>query len=161
MDIAALIISIISLFVGIGIAIYEVIENRRINNISLESVYFDSLYKDFLLKQIPIARTKIIFDKDSKLSDTDELIDILNEMRNNSLYFRYVDKDFYDKIKELLQDLEDFIMSSSDKKIAGEDQTDFFKTMQDKISAIYELMLSKYKGEKQSNLKNFFKRNKR
>ncbi len=146
MEIAALVLSIVSFIVSSVIGIYEIFENRKLKNISLESEYFDSLFKDFLLKKIPITRTKIRFDINSKLVDTDEFIDVLNEMRHNALYFLYTDKKFFNKLKNSLQDLEDY--NSGDKVIAGEEQTDFFKTIQDKLVDIYDIMLNKYKGNK-------------
>lgn len=151
MDIAAFILSIISLIASVLVAFYEIYENRKLNNISLEAEYFDSLFKDYLLKEIPIKRKKIRFDMDSKLADADELIDVLNSIRHNSLYFQYADKEFYNNLKDALQGLEDFIVDSQNKAIIGEDQTDFFKKMQEKIEKIYDIMLKKYKGNKQKN----------
>lgn len=148
MEIAALILSIISFISSLVIAIYEIVENRKINKISLESEYFDSLFKDFLLKKIPSTRIKIQFNSEGNLIDTEEFVSVLNEIRKNSLYFIYTDKDFYNELKYSLQDLENYILNEENKELIGEDQTTFFNNVQEKITTIYDIMISKYSGTK-------------
>lgn len=148
MEIAALILSIISIISSLVIAIYEIVENRKINKISLESEYFDSLFKDFLLKKIPSTRIKIQFNSEGKLIDTEEFVSVLNEIRKDSLYFIYTDKDFYNELKYSLQDLENYILNEENNELIGEDQTTFFNNVQEKITTIYDIMISKYSGTK-------------
>lgn len=81
MDIAALIISIISLIATTIIGVYELKSNREINDITLEADFFDFLYKDLMIKQIPACRAKLLFDQNNKLTGADDLIDAISEMR--------------------------------------------------------------------------------
>lgn len=148
MDIAALIISIISLMATTIIGIYELKSNRKINDITLEADFFDFLYKDLMIKQIPSCRAKLLFDQNNKLTGADDLIDAISEMRKKSIYYQYTDKLFYDRIKLKLQNIEDMLQESCDLKMLAEDQTDFFNNLQKEMKELYELLLKKYQGKK-------------
>lgn len=149
MELAALIISIVSFVISSIIGIGEIIENKKINNISLEAKYFDSLYKEYLLIKIPTDRKKISIDKDYRLINTGDLVNTLNEIRHISIYFQYTDKQFYENLKSALQELENHLVISEGKEMVGEEQTDFFKTTQDLITKIYKILLLKQKGKRQ------------
>lgn len=152
METVSLILSLISFVTSVIIAIYEIVENRKLNSVSLESEYFDSLFKDFLLNKIPLTRSTIKFDMNSKLVGTEEFINVLKDMRHNSLYFQYTDVSFFDELKKALFDLEDYILNSENKEITGEEQTEFFNEVQKKIVVIYKILLNKYKGKKTKKL---------
>ena len=125
MEVAALIISIISLLLSIIITFCEIRENRKINDISLESEYFDYLFKELLLKEIPKSRAKISFNMNSNLINTEDLVSTLNDIRHSALYFQYTDTEFFNNLKTELQNLEDYLVKSDGKEMIGEEQTDF------------------------------------
>ena len=133
MEVTALIISIFSLLFSTAIAVYEIIENRKINDISLESEYFDYLFKELLLKEIPKSRAKISFDMNSSLINTEDLVNTLNEIRHSALYFQYTDTDFFNHLKTALRDLEDYLVQSDGKQMVGEEQTELFNNVKDGI----------------------------
>lgn len=45
----------------------------------------------------------------NKLDDVNQMVETLSKMRNDSLYFKYSDKEFYDELMMLISDLEDYI----------------------------------------------------
>lgn len=148
LEIIALVLSVLSFVVSIILAIYEIKKAKDLNDITLESVYFDDLYKEILVKRIPNSRAKMTFDSNYHLIGTDDLIDNIKELRKNSLYFQYADKKFYEKLKSKLFDIEDYIIKMEDKQVFGEEQIEFYNTVHNKLSDIYSLMLKKYKGNK-------------
>ncbi len=148
MDIAAFILSIISIIATVIIATYELVQNRKINDITLEAEYFDFLFKESMLRQIPLSRAKLVFDGNGKLTGTDDLIEVLNSMRRNSIYFQYTDGTFYEKLKKQLQGIEDLLDETADKNVVAEDQTKFFNELKENIETLYDLMLKKYLGKK-------------
>lgn len=148
MDIAAFILSIISMIVTAMIATYELLQNRKINDITLEAEYFDFLFKESMLRQIPLSRAKLVFDGNGKLTGTDELIDVLNSIRKDSIYFQYTDSNFYEKLKKQLQSIEDLLDKTADKIVVAEDQTKFFNELKKHIEILYDLMLKKHLGKK-------------
>lgn len=145
-DKIALVLSILSLISSIVMVIFQVKKSKKLNDITLESNYFDYLYRDLLVLKIPSARVKMTFNSESHLVGTEEILSVITEIRHKSMYFQYADKAFYDNLKRKLEDLENYIVRTEDKVVKGEDQRDFFNTIHSRISGIYNLMLSKYKG---------------
>jgi hypothetical protein len=148
MDIVALVLSIVSIIVTIIFTIYELVENRKINDITLEAEYFDFLFKELLLKQIPLSRVRLVFDGNGKLTGADDLIEVLSSMRKNSIYFQYTNPKFYKKLKKQLQGIEDLLEETVDKKLIAEDQTIFFNELKEKMEFLYNLMRKKYLGKR-------------
>lgn len=144
MDIIALVVSIVSLLVSTSLGVYELIQNKNLNRMSLESEYFDELFKKFLLVDLPKSRKKITFDANYVLVNTDELTKSLNDLRHNALYFQYTDKEFYSKLKNALRALEDYVVLSENVEMIGEDQSEFYNKMQELITDIYDVLLQKH-----------------
>lgn len=144
---AAFVLSIISLvlsvLVGIGIAIYEVKSSKKLNDISLETSYFNKLYKDYLLIDLPKHRKLITFNYEGKLIGTEDLIAGLKKIREDSLYYFYTDQKFYNQLKKCVQDLEDYILITEDRFVDNMDQVDVHNEITDKIKDIYKVMCSK------------------
>lgn len=147
MEIIALIISILSLIASITIALFQFFQNRKNNRLSIEAEYFDEIFKEFLLKDLPKNRKIITFGIDYKLKNTSELIESLNNLRHDTLYFQYTDKEFYKQLKDALSDLEDYIIDSQNKEMIGEEQVEFYVTMQEKIQIIYKILSLKHFGK--------------
>ncbi|HEM4411968.1 TPA: hypothetical protein U1Y71_002024, partial [Streptococcus suis] len=53
-----------------------------------------------------------------------------------------VDKNFYDKLKKLLTDLDDLLLD--DKNYKGKKQTDHSNKIDEKISELFKLIMDKY-----------------
>lgn len=151
MEILAIIISLIALAISVLVAVNEYKRDYEINRTNLESVYFNEIYKEFLLKSIPNARKYIRFDNDGMLRDTEKMRDLLNQIRHDSLYYFYNDQYYYDSLKTKCQELEDFLLKSSERSLSGEEQTEFYKTLQDGIKDIYKAINNKLLGKKQVN----------
>lgn len=151
MDIIALVVSIVSLLVSTSLGVYELIQNKNLNRMSLESEYFDELFKKFLLVDLPKSRKKITFDANYVLVNTDELTKSLNDLRHNALYFQYTDKEFYSKLKNALRALEDYVVLSENVEMIGEDQSEFYNKMQELITDIYDVLLQKHLNGKVNN----------
>ncbi len=157
LELAAFILSIISLvltiLVGFVIAVYEVKSSKKLYDISLESSYFNDLYKDYLLIDLPKHRKVITFSYQGKLIGTEDLLNGLKDIRENSLYYYYTDKHFYDKLKACVQDLEDYITITEDKVISGVDQFEVHNDITNKIKELYGVMTAKCFNGKAGKLK--------
>ena len=147
MEIAALIISILAFALSICVAIAESKRDYKITKISVEFEFYREIYKDHLIKKIPEARRYMWISKDGFLKDAQPLIDELNEIRRDSLYFLYNNKTFYCKLKGKLQKLEDYLIQSETKVLIGEDHTAFLGSVQDQLNGIYELISQAYCGQ--------------
>lgn len=91
-----LILSIVAILISVAAIVIEWVEAKQNIRIGLEADYFSKIYQEYLMKKLPEARRLIRLNNDGKLCDTDSLIDELNNMRRDSLFFKYHDKIFYD-----------------------------------------------------------------
>ncbi len=139
-DEIALVFSIIAVIISIIVAC---VENRReynINKINLEAEYFSDIYKEHLIVNIPNARRYITFDMNGKLIGTNDMIQLLQKIMQDSYYYFYKDKVFYDKLQYSVQALEDYLCQcvNKNKDYVGEEQTEILKNIQNYIKEIYE-----------------------
>lgn len=111
---------------------------------NLESIYFNAIFKNILIYKIPKAQKKIYINESGKIQDDSDFIKLLNEIRNKSLYFKYTDKDFYDRLVKKLQDLEDYIVTRGNKQIL--DRNIFLQSINEKVGDLYRLLIEYYKN---------------
>lgn len=140
-----IIISIIALVISIISIIFEYVSTQRSIRVNLEAYYYKSIYEDYLIIKIPKARQLIKYNENI-LSDVNPLIKELNDMRRDSLFFKYKDKKFYEEIREQLQSLEDKLVTHSGKMMDHDQFVEFTKGLNSDIEGIYETINKKYLG---------------
>ena len=145
-DILTCVGSLIALLISIVAIIVSYKQAQKSKTIELESHYFIAIFSDFLLRKIPEARMKINM-KENNLFDIDEFVDTLNLMRHEALYFQYADKSFYDKLKEKLQDVEDYIVLALNRQYDKEKFITFENGLTRKLVEVYQLIDSRYHGK--------------
>ena len=107
-------ISIIALCISIVVALGEYFYTKQINQINLDSQYYDEIYKDFLMVQIPEKMRRIQRLEDGTIVGTEDMRKVLREMRKKSLYFSFYNKKFYEKLIYMLQNLDDKLVMLDD-----------------------------------------------
>lgn len=141
------IVAIIAILVSLGTAIKQWCNDLHVNKVNLESDYFKELYTEILLYEIPKARSYLIFI-DGELCYIDNLINELNNIRQRSIYFLYMDEPFYENLKYALRDLEDYLFTCSEQVINDdENQQVVMDEIQLKIKSVYEILSKKFYGE--------------
>ena len=98
------------------------------------------------MNKLPEARRVILYSNHI-ISDTDDLIDVLNDIRHSSLFYKYKDKSFYDKLCKELQNLEDRLVKNTGNSIEDEYYADFTKAVNKDIENIYNIIMDKYIGK--------------
>lgn len=146
MEVVALVVSICAFIVSIAVPIFEFIWNQKMNKQNLEAEYFREMYGEIMYQKIPAALAYFHFDG-HKISGTDMMLNVLREIRIRSLYFKVVDKPFFDKLKKSVQDLEDYIVQTPDEMETAQFTT-FYETVNQKIATIYLNMSNKYIGKR-------------
>lgn len=141
-----LILSILAIIISIGSVLFEYFWNQRINITNLEAEFFKDIYSDYLMKQIPDARNVIHYNNNI-VSDTDDLIEVLNNIRHSSLFYKYKDKNFYSQLCKLLQKLEDKLVSKTGQ-MSDDDYASFIQEINSDIESIYDTIMKKYIGKK-------------
>ncbi len=140
------ILSVIAIIISVVSAIFQWKRESHFNKVNLEADYFKELYKEHLLKNLPKKRLLLHF-KNGILCDMDGLLDELNSIRQNSLYFYYVDAKFYMELKNVLQDLEDYLIECGNQVISDkENQEIVFQEIQEKLKKLYDVLMKRYYG---------------
>lgn len=145
MELAALIISIISIAITVVFAIVQIINDKRLNDINLEAELSKEIFKEYLTLKFPDAISKISFEG-NKLSNIVDLQNELNSLRSSIKFFKYCDEKFFNEFKTKSQELEDYIVSNEGKIFRFEEQGTVTQTIIEKMSAIYGLIGQKYKN---------------
>lgn len=148
MDTAALIISILALLVSVGVAIIEEKREYNISKISLEFDFYKEILGNHLIKSIPQARNSLCINKKTMtLSGESAFLDELALLRKDILYFKYSNPHFHSSLKQLIQDLEDFIIEKSSTTFDAESKKVFFQELQRRIELIYDTISKAYLGK--------------
>lgn len=146
MDIAAFIISVLSFIGTFVVLIIESLHTKKINDINLSSRYFSSLFDDILLNQIPDKRRKISINYNKELVGIEDLQKVIVSLRKKCYFYYHTDKIFYDKINNLVQELEDYMLVKSQQKIEAPQDVEVLDSIDEKIGKIYKEMDEKYKN---------------
>ena len=96
------------------------------------------------IKEVRLSRINI---------DADKLINELQKLRQDSLYFQYNNPEFYKQLKETIQNLEDYLVTNTGKEFIGEEQTIVYNTIKDNINEIYRIISNGYLGKKNIRFK--------
>lgn len=146
MDKLAFVMSLISLAISIVVAILESIRAYRISKTALEFELYKEVFKDHLIKLIPQARRCLCINKSMKLTGAKELLDELKQIRKDMLFFKYSNPEFYRSIKGALQDLEDYLIDSTDITFSKETKKKFLSEVQSQLEDIYSIISKVYSG---------------
>lgn len=140
------VLAAIAIVVSLVSAAYQWYLDTRMNKINLEADYFKTLYSEHLLYKLPKARACMRFSN-GKLTDIDRILDELNAIRQDSLYFMFADNDFYTDIKIELRALEDYLVEEGERILSQEEQEKVWEIIQIKLETIYKVFNCKYTGQ--------------
>lgn len=143
-QVISIIISIIVLLSNIIIFLLNMKISLNNTNTNLEAFYFREIFVKYLIKEIPLSNRYVHF-KNNKLCDINYLIDTLNNMKTDSVYFHYVKEEFYNDLKKQCQDLEDYLVKYSNYESPYEVQTQILNTISEKIKLIYKTISRNYR----------------
>ena len=132
------VIAIFALLIS-GFALYKQIKKDKV---SQNTVFFNQIFFNFLTQDCVEARNDIRFDDRGRLENTKKFEELIAELGNKISFYEYVDKIFYDQLKNLLTELDDLIVD--DKEYRGKKQTDHSNKIDKKISELFKLIMDKY-----------------
>lgn len=148
MEVAALIISILSLIASIILAIYGAKITGKINDSNQQADLLMDAYDDYLVKKIPESRAKISFDEEGKLVFFQEFKNYMFELLEKSKCYKYLDNTYYEELKKQIIELEDYLLGKTNVSSSTELQLSINKEIDKRLSSIYSLALNKYLGKK-------------
>lgn len=127
----ALALSVIAIFVSL----LEIYHNGKMNKTNIKSEYFSEFYKTYLFEQIPKARNELRINNGS-LVGFEYLQETVTDMVSKLTFFRFADEDFYNKLKKKCFSLEDYLLTTGNKK--NVDISDVYKEVDKKLKKIYK-----------------------
>lgn len=137
------VIATLALVISIVTLILEILRNSKNNKLAAEAEIFKEIFHEHLIKGVPESRKKILYNQ-GKISGTDDLIEELNLIRQDSLYYKYKDKIYYKKLKSKLQDLENKLVESD--SMDQEDYNELYEEINIEIENIYSIIMQKQIG---------------
>ena len=146
MEKMSIVLSVVEIIISLAVAFIEYRRDYSISRMALEAEFFKEIYKKHLICLIPDARKYIWFNQEGILSDVDNLIDELKKLKQDSLYFYYNDTKYYKKLKQLCQELEEFLEENAGKIFLAEEQGEVVNRIHKKIRKIYKHISEGYLG---------------
>ena len=143
MELAALIISIISIVASVIMTVWQLVITKQINRINLSKNEFDLIFSKYLITEIPRSRKYLKFDQKNKITGINYLINTLHELRKDSLYFNYHNKKFYNELEKKILELEDYLITNSNIKYEGSRQTNMLNNVDKMIEDLYSIINNK------------------
>lgn len=141
------VLSIIAIIISILAVSFEYYYTFRINKNALMSIYYSDTFKKYLTDLIPNARTKISYNRNTKfLACTDELENIILDMRQESLYFKYQKATFYSKLIEILNIIDDLLVTNGNSRLSEYKYNEFEKNLDNAVAKVYKIINDNYIG---------------
>lgn len=145
-SIISVIIAAISAVISIISCIYNSKQTKKINNINIKSRYFEKIFDDFLIYKVPEARNYIRFDENGKLADYQKYIDVLSDMRKAASFFKYDNNEFFKKLKDVTQNLENYLSDCGNNVFENDEQADVHRQIAEKTMVVYSCISDYYLG---------------
>ncbi|MGF2154927.1 hypothetical protein [Lactococcus lactis] len=126
-------------------AMWQVFQERKRQKIDLNSLFYKDIYWEYLIKKIPESRNFVQHSAiENKITGTDKITNELNNIRRDSLFFKFTDNEFYQEICKKLENLEDKYVKADKMILAKYDE--FNKEVDILLTEIYDMITSKYTG---------------
>lgn len=141
LDIVTFILSVIA----IVLSIISIRKDEKYHKANANAIYFNKIFEEKIIFELPKAR-KLLRFKNEQLVDTNDIIDILNAIRKDSLFFLYYKVSFYNELKEKLQQIEDYIIDTEQKLFLEIEQQAVFNNIDSLLKELYEILSDAYLG---------------
>ena len=135
-DIITNIIAIASLVVSTLVARNNSNREKKIKKRDLNDAIFLEIYQKYMIREIPEAVAKISIVGNGELSGAKEYAEVLRRVKSVSIYYRYSDITFYNKIVGQLGNLEDYLVNNLRGKYTGDEQQIVLSDIQAKTQII-------------------------
>lgn len=139
-DIITSIIAIASLAVSALVARNNSDREKKIKKRDLNDAIFLEIYQKYMIREIPEAVAKISIVGNGELSGAKEYAEVIRRVKSVSIYYRYSDITFYNKIVGQLGNLEDYLVNNLRGKYTGDEQQKVLSDIQAKTQIIYETL---------------------
>ncbi len=139
-----MILSIIAILVSIISFICTFYQANKHNTINLKSRFYEKIFDEYLTEKIPEAMRKIYYDNNTnRLSDADNIRQVLSDLKKECLFFKYSDQKFYKSLIKLINDLEQEISNKlNNPESDNQAQSENILKIGNKVGKIYKYILN-------------------
>lgn len=131
------IIGIITVFFNIIFFLLNYFRTNRMSLVTSQERYFVNIFDEFLMTKIPQNREYLRFNDQDRLTGIVEFCEVLTEIGKKSLYFKYSRPDFYSRLKNQLNRIEDYVMMSGNKTFEPDETGQFYGKINAYIEELY------------------------
>lgn len=129
--------------IALVISIIAIVQERLGQKKSREFEIFKETYQTHLVQKLPAARAGVQVTQNGEVTGTEDLIEELQSIRKDSLYFLYADKDFFEDLKKKLWRMEDYLILI-DEPLIEEKRIDYENEMERMLISIYECITKRF-----------------
>ena len=116
-EILIAILAFLASVIALIISVVSLIQNKKINTTNLQARYFEEIFKEYIVKRIPNAVSKIDFQEGRLNKKYKKLVDVMMDMVEHSKYYAYAKHEFYEELKIKTISLEDKLIECASEEI--------------------------------------------
>lgn len=144
-EFGALIVSIIALLYSFKTHRDNKKTSKLTTEKTLNKEFFEKIYFDYMIEKLPDALYKIESISGNAAQECDAMNDLIIEILDKSIFYKYFDEGFYEKIKAAIIKLEDELFEASTSR-----SDTIFREHRDKVinltKKLYEELRTYYSG---------------
>ncbi|MBA3926898.1 hypothetical protein [Listeria rustica] len=136
-------LSILAIIISAGVLIVQIVIEKKVNKKNLEFNLFNDIYKEYLIKKIPEAKSFLTFSE-SRVTGTDTLVQVLNDLRQDSIFYKNTDEKFYLKLIKNVQEFEDDLVKTMNSTYDNDEFAKFINSTNQKYNKISMIIQKKF-----------------
>lgn len=144
-DAISLLLSGTAVVISVTALVLQLLQQRKWNRKNMEADYYKEIFMKYLLKEIPEKQKYISFQGEKLNNGYKKFNVVINNLRRDILYFRYRKPEFYEKLKDNLVAIDEYLVKEYGKtKVNYQEQRQFFNELDEKITQLYNLIMENY-----------------
>lgn len=145
-NIITTILSIIAIVVSIVTFIKGNKLSRKVAEKTLNQKFFEEVFLEYIVSKFPNELVKLEDANIRTKSECSEIEEIVSEILNKAMFYKYFDKDFYDKIKTILLDIDEKIVLALDNEINRHLFDEYKSQIIELTNRFYSILKAYYSG---------------
>lgn len=138
MEEASFWISIIAVVIALSTPLIEYYLTRHLSKKNAISEYARKILGEMIFLDLPKSVFQIHWDGHN-VTETDQVICVLRNVRKSVLFYKYVNQGVYEKLKEKIQELEDVLVKSNSVDL-DEKYVEFYNCVTKLVQEIYQIV---------------------
>ena len=143
-DIITMVLSILAIIISIVVGISEWRLSKKIAEKTLNQSFFIEILLDDITKKFPQILKEIEFGNPNLSDKCDECSEVICEMIDSILFYKFFENKFYKELTEILVGIETCVFELADSNISREQFDFYYSRMEKKIHTFYNVLKKYY-----------------